>query len=116
MSDWKILAILLGIALAESIALLVVLNTQLRPIYGEIWAWRFIFLGYVLLAVEIVFGLALILGWSPVYTRFFNIGFCVIMDVKVAAYLIGYLLWARKRRELLDPRRWKTEKGKQAWK
>src|SRR5688572_32882763 len=45
-----------------SVILLGVLNSKIRPIYGEILAWRFIFAGYVLMTVEIAIGLVLVLN------------------------------------------------------
>lgn len=104
MRDERILTTLLTLSLIMSGYLLVVLNNKVRPIYGEIWAWRLIFSGYMLLFIETAFGLALVLGLLPVWTRFFNIGFCAIMFVKVTLYVIGFTKWARYRAHLRPPR------------
>lgn len=106
MPDWKILAGLLFASVAVSGHLLVVLDRKLKPVYGEIAAWRLIFAGYVLLFLETAIGLFLVMSWLPVYFRFFNYGFCGIMLTKVICYDIGFSLWAKRRHELLDPKRW----------
>lgn len=106
MPNQRLLAVLLVLSLAGSVRLLWVLNKQYKPIYGPIWAWKLIFIGYVLLLTETLIGVLLVMNWLPIYTRFFNVGFCVIMLAKVICYDIGFDLWARKRHSLLDPKRW----------
>lgn len=106
MRDWGLLATLLVLALIASSYLLWILHSEYKPIYGPILAWKLIFTGYLLLFAETLIGVLLVMNWLPVYVRFFNIGFCVIMAIKVVCYVIGFKLWARKRRSLLNPRRW----------
>lgn len=111
MPEWKLLAGLLILSLILSGYLLFVLNSKIKPIYGEIAAWRLIFIGYVLMFIEILVGLVLVMQWLPVYVRFFNIGFCALMAIKVTCYVVGFSLWARNRHQLLDPKRWANPKG-----
>lgn len=102
MPDAKLLSALLVISLILSCYLLWILHQEYKPIYGPIAAWKLIFTGYVLLFVETLIGVMLVMNWLPVYTRFFNVGFCAIMVTKVACYVVGFKLWTRKRRSLLS--------------
>lgn len=98
----------MALATVEAAYLLWLLNTRLRAIYGSITAWRFIFAGFIQMFIEIFVGTLSVLPWPiPRWLRLsFVVGFCVLMVTKVTCYVIGFTLWARARKRLLDPNRW----------
>lgn len=92
---------LFGLSLALSLVVLWVLHNQLRVIYGNILAWKFIFAGVAGLIIKDAMAFYLVATATHI-GRGWWLASGIVSLTRVACYLIGFGLWANYRRRLLD--------------